>query len=830
MAVRITVVVLSLCSQLPMAARAVNTVYFSTSDAGVSKSVATWGVDTAWPNYDNVRLSIANIGQNNVEVVRLPVFADQPLVYLGRNKWGLTDEAKAGIDMHLSLAALAGPNIPFTLGPGGTAPDSIDPDYVSGAGINVDNFVKLFKVTQEYINSQPGFESSPVFAIEPFNEPDWNFAQANPSDLNSTIGQLKTYPEFQNTLVMAPSTLNSDNAQWWYDQVPEATAGSSHLLGGSLTSWVGFIDHVNSTGKQFVNPELHSMGEMIAGAEHGMTMGMIWADVLRGRGTFIQASDGDRLGYYEDLVHQSAGAVYRAPDGKIYAFAGGLERDYIGSPSSYRFVSTDQDVYFNGIPVREYMLQTRPDADNDYERYGFWSHEGAFAAVETDAGATLPPLDGYRWKLVNSLTGQVMEVVSSSTSDGAMIRSAADAGSLNQLWNIVRTPNGYYQLFNANSGRTAEVAGGSLSDGASVQQWGAADNQTQQWYVERAADGTFYIRNGNSNKYLTSGAANCRQYDLTGSALQEWRFVLANPTNGPIAQYDFQGDASDSAGTNHGVAFGSPAYVLGRTGAPNSAIQLDGVNDYVQLPNGMASTPDITVSAWVKWDGGGNWQRIFDFGDNTSSYMFLTPKTSDNTMRFAITEAGNGSEQILDTDILPVGEWVHLTLTLGGNTGVLYVNGKPQVAGQILLNPTDIDPTQNYIGKSQFAADPLFDGAISDFQIYDYALSATQVDHLIFRSDFNGDGVVDAADYTVWRDSLGATGLEPYTFGDADGDGTVTEADFAVWRRQFGETFDVGFPLQSLAVPEPAAGTMLLVGVAIVMMVRRTAVSGIARL
>ena len=309
MAVCITVVVLSLNSQLPMAARAANTIYFSPSDAGVSKSVATWGVDTAWPNYDNVRQSIANIGQNNVEVVRLPVFASEPLVYLGRGKYGLTNEAKAQIDTHLSLAALAGTNIPFTLGPGGTAPDSIDPSYVSGAGINVTNFVRLFKVTQEYINSQPGFTSSPVFAIEPFNEPDWNFPNANPNDLNSIIGQLKTYPEFENTLMMAPSTLSSNNAQWWYDQVPEATAGSSHLLGGSLASWVNFADYINGTGKQFVNPELHSMGEMIAGAEHGMTMGMIWGDVLRGRGTLIQASDGDRLGYYEDLGRQSAAAV-----------------------------------------------------------------------------------------------------------------------------------------------------------------------------------------------------------------------------------------------------------------------------------------------------------------------------------------------------------------------------------------------------------------------------------------------------------------------------------------------------------------------------------------
>ena len=189
-------------------------------------------------------------------------------------------------------------------------------------------------------------------------------------------------------------------------------------------------------------------------------------------------------------------------------------------------------------------------------------------------------------------------------------------------------------------------------------------------------------------------------------------------------------------------------------------------------------------------------------------------------MRFAITNAGNGSEQVLETSTLPVGEWVHLTLTLGGNTGVLYVNGVPRVAGQILLDPSDINSVNNYIGKSQWP-DPLFRGGISDVQIYDYALTATQVDHLIFRADFNDDGVVDAADYTVWRDHLGAVGVAPYTAGDADGNGSVTQADYQVWRKQFGQTFDDAFPSQGFSVPEPTAGIMLVIGCATTLTLRR---------
>lgn len=812
--VGISILAVCICSNLPLVAHAVNTIYFSPSDAGQSKSVPTWGVDTAWPHFDNVRQSIEHIGQQNVDAVRVLVYVDEPLISSGRNSFDLTNEAKAKINSHLSLAAMAGSNIPLTFGIGGSDPDSIHSDYVSGSGINVANYVRVIKATQEYIHTRPGFTSSPIYAIEPFNEPDFNFVQANPTDLNSIIGQLKNYSEFQNTLLLAPSTLNSDNAQWWYDQVPEASAGSSHLLAGSLTSWINFIDHVNNDGKPFINPEIHSMGEILSGAERGMEMGMVWADVLRGRGTLIRASDGDRLGYAEDLANQSAGAVYRAPDGNLYAFAGGLERDYTGSPSSYRFVS-DQNVWFNGIPVREFMLQTKADeiasdSDNDFQNFGSWSSEGAYADIDFDNSGA-PALDGYRWKIVSTETGEVMEVFGGGTGNGAPIRTATDNGGLNQLWQITRTRNGYYHLHNAYSGRTAEVANLSLTNGADVRQWGTADNAGQQWYVDEAGNGSFYIRNAHSNKYLDAdlGSDNIIQWEHNGGSQQKWQFVLANPTHGPAAHYPMQGDVDDTAGTNHGVVSGTPTYVPGPHGTSNTAIQMSG-DDFVQLPSAIAQSSDITVTTWVKWDGGDAWQRIFDFGNDTDSYMFLTPSSAENTLRFAITETSNGGEQVLETDPLPVGEWVHLTLTLGGNTGILYVNGAPKVAGQILLNPANISPANNYIGKSQWP-DPLFQGAISDFQIYDYALAPEQVQGLlgVDTGDFNGDGLVNLADYVVWRSNLGADRATVFAAGSYAAGGIVNSEDYLNWKGNFGADTTTAALNASAMVPEPRTAWLL---------------------
>ena len=73
--------------------------------------------------------------------------------------------------------------------------------------------------------------------------------------------------------------------------------------------------------------------------------------------------------------------------------------------------------------------------------------------------------------------------------------------------------------------------------------------------------------------------------------------------------------------------------------------------------------------------------------------------------------------------------------------------------------------------------------------------------------DYNGDGVVDAADYTVWRDTLGST-TDLRANGDDTGAsaGVIDEADYAVWRANFGASAGAGVTRSlSTAVPEPSS-------------------------
>ena len=88
-------------------------------------------------------------------------------------------------------------------------------------------------------------------------------------------------------------------------------------------------------------------------------------------------------------------------------------------------------------------------------------------------------------------------------------------------------------------------------------------------------------------------------------------------------------------------------------------------------------------------------------------------------------------------------------------------------------------------------------------QFYQLDLTAESVVPSLL-GDFNDDGLVDAADYTVWRDTLGQS-VDLYSGADHDGNGLVDAGDYSVWQNNFGASAP-GF---ASAVPEPQAILML---------------------
>ena len=113
-----------------------------------------------------------------------------------------------------------------------------------------------------------------------------------------------------------------------------------------------------------------------------------------------------------------------------------------------------------------------------------------------------------------------------------------------------------------------------------------------------------------------------------------------------------------------------------------------------------------------------------------------------------------------------------------------------------------------------------FSGFYGDYEItvggqtftLDLTKGQSQYSLIVAPGDYNGDGLVDATDYTVWRDTLGST---DDLRADGNGDRMIDEADYEIWKNLFGTNYAGGNGSASLAAPEPASAMLVLLAVAV---------------
>jgi hypothetical protein len=80
----------------------------------------------------------------------------------------------------------------------------------------------------------------------------------------------------------------------------------------------------------------------------------------------------------------------------------------------------------------------------------------------------------------------------------------------------------------------------------------------------------------------------------------------------------------------------------------------------------------------------------------------------------------------------------------------------------------------------------------------------------LLPGDYNDDGFVNAADYTIWRNSLGQETALP---NEDDTPGAVTDEDYAVWKAHFGESTGSGSGAAGAhSVPESASVMLMGLG------------------
>lgn len=163
-----------------------------------------------------------------------------------------------------------------------------------------------------------------------------------------------------------------------------------------------------------------------------------------------------------------------------------------------------------------------------------------------------------------------------------------------------------------------------------------------------------------------------------------------------------------------------------------------------------------------------------------------------------------------------------LDLAPGGDHDMLIVAGRAVLGGELIVGMGTHQPilgeefmlltSQMLTGRFNHNLPALEEGLAWRAVYAPDALSIA----VALAGDYNDDGAVDAADYTVWRDARATT----YAI-EADGnlDGIIDGLDYQLWADNYGATRGRG----SMATPEPAAGAMFLTSLLSVIAPRRSA-------
>ena len=324
----------------------VGVVAYSIYDAG-HRFQPIWGLDQAWISEQNFRKGVNHMGKANVGIGRSCFRNTKPLV----NDTELASDPINALKRRNGIFNILSDTLPLVLTCDQEA--GVDGYYRTGNTANIDHWAANINAHVKWLQDNTNHR---VAGVSVFNEPDyWTEEGATTTNSRDIAKKLKeNYLPMANVAIVGGNTLNDDKAAQWYN-VGKAYYdwGNTHQLAGSMDNYKAFYQLLARDGKVGYNDEMHNVAEAFIGLENGMTVGIWWGFDSRARGEFCDISrHGVRLGYADNPGNWTAATVYRHDNGKVKAFLGSSERQ--AYTTSYQFICTDHDVYYDGVgPTRE---------------------------------------------------------------------------------------------------------------------------------------------------------------------------------------------------------------------------------------------------------------------------------------------------------------------------------------------------------------------------------------------------------------------------------------------------------------------------------------------
>lgn len=204
--------------------------------------------------------------------------------------------------------------------------------------------------------------------------------------------------------------------------------------------------------------------------------------------------------------------------------------------------------------------------------------------------------------------------------------------------------------------------------------------------------------------------------------------TIPSYAEGMVAYYEFENDASDSAGNNDGTLQGGVTFASGKAG---QAASFDGVNDYILVPD--SSDLDLreafTISFWGLKKGDGRTILSKDGVGTDTNGAYNVYMGDDLAVRY---EINNIASLQTDTGAISLNSWHHVAVAYNSSVSPqmkIYVNGVAEKTGSIsqpyLLSTNMLIGRRGYTTLSSF-----YTGLIDELRIYKRVLSGTEIQQM----------------------------------------------------------------------------------------------------
>ncbi len=282
---------------------------------------------------------------------------------------------------------------------------------------------------------------------------------------------------------------------------------------------------------------------------------------------------------------------------------------------------------------------------------------------------------------------------------------------------------------------------------------------------------------------LAAGATATFTYHVsnTGSAvLENVSVVDDNGTPGNVAD-DFSpaytsGDSNGNSLLDVGETWiftATPTLAAGQQTSLGTVTAEDSLGQVVSdsdAVNYFGSAPAIHVETYVNSeDADSPTGPQLEVG-STATFLYLVTNTGNVPLMGVLVVDDNGTPGNPADDFSPT-----------------YASGDTIVNGQLDTSETWVFFAQRPVSAGQYTS---LGVAIGQDSINQLVAANDPTNYLgvggINNADFNGDGLVDAADYLIWRVHNGTIGTGTQPTGDANGDTNVDSVDYGIWVSQFG--------------------------------------------